>query len=179
MATGDFAFIDGLVCLNDSDHLYMAKGAYRMTESANARVDLCCLRYTVEYVNEHALFGFTCDGYNKSIISVLTRHSSITLNEREAYKRNLLDSIPENFPDALKFLMANHPGGPVSIAMLARRSYLAEETIKSYCSDSCHPYDLDEVMAICLGLNLAPWQTNILLEKANMSIDDTDARGHS
>lgn len=174
MATGDFAYIEGLVCINDTDHVMFDKGAYRMTAHANARADLCCLRFNVEYIDEHACYSFGADGYNMAIIGPLNRHSQVTLDERESYKQNLLENMPSSFPEALKYIMANRPEGPMSISTLAKRSYLSVDTVTAYCNNPNCLYELDEIFGICLGLNLPPWETNILLEKANMAVEEID-----
>ena len=168
-SAGEFAFIDGLVCVNDTEFIQSCNGYYRMTASANADVSTCCLRFHTDYAHGHTVYHFDRDAYKKYAF-VFDRHSAVTLSERDEERRRVLSDLPESFPDTLKHLMRNRPAGRVDVLNLAIRSGLPEATINRYYTDPQAFYDLEEVLLICLALNLPPWLSSVLLEKANLAI---------
>lgn len=178
MSTGAFAFVDGLVCLNDSDYIRHTENGYRLTPSANARVDLCCLRFDIEYDKGHSKYLYSAEGFNEKYSGLTGFHSTVTLDERSLYRKKLLADLPESFPEALRFLMTNRPDGRLNQSKLACRSGLKESTIEGYCNNPKQRYTFDEVVAICIGLNLQPWLSRVLLDKANFPTPDSEDLRH-
>lgn len=172
MATGEFVFMDGLVCVNDTDFIQAGNGGFRMTPSANADVSTCCLRFHTAYAKGRTVYQFDKSEYRKYAV-IFDRHSSATINAREETRRRLLGGMPESFPDTLKYLMRNRPMGPLSESELALRSGLSEVTISLYCRDPHTMYRLEELLLICAALNLPPWLSGVLLERANISLERT------
>ena len=176
-SAGEFAFIDGLVCVSDTEFIQSCNGYYRMTASANADVSTSCLRFFTDYAHGHTVYHFDREAYKKYAV-VFDRHSVVTLSEREEERQRVLNDLPESFPDALKHLMHNRPAGRLNVLDLAIRSGLPETTVNRYCTDPQAFYDLEEVLLICLALNLPPWLSSVLLEKANLAIVRTGAQAH-
>ena len=74
--------------------------------------------------------------------------------------------------------MANRPDGRLNQGKLARRSGLKESTIEGYYNNPKQKYTFDEVVAICIGLNLQPWLSRVLLDKANFPAPDSEVLRH-
>ena len=74
--------------------------------------------------------------------------------------------------------MLNRPDGRLSPSTLVRRSGLKESTIEDYCADPKRKYAFDEVVAICIGLNLPPWLSRVLMDKANFPAPDSESLRH-
>lgn len=178
MSTGDFAFIDGLVCVNDSSFIQPCESGFRMTAAANAHVDLCCLRFDTRYVRGRCEHFFSSEGFNQKYADLSSLHCSVTNSERSMYRKMLLDNIPESFPDALRYMMANGPAGCMNQTKLAKRSGLKETTIADYYANPKRLYTLDEVVAICVGLSLPPWLSRVLVDKANLCVPEGSAQIH-
>ena len=176
-STSEFAFLDGVVCVNDTEFIQGCNGYFRMTPSANADVSTCCLRFYTDYTRGNTVYHFDREAYKK-YAAVFDRHSAVTIGEREETRRRFLDSLPESFPETLKYLMRNRPAGGMDMRDLAIRSGLSETTVSRYCSDPQAVYDLEEVILICLALNLPPWLSSVFLDKANLAVVRTGSQAH-
>lgn len=178
MSTGDFAFIDGLVCLNDTEALKKSGSGFMMMPTANANVHRYCLRFFTNYVHGNSVYRFNMDDFKKKCAPLLSHHSAATLREQKVYKQNLIDNCPATFPEALKYLMLNRQWGRMDAATLSKRSGLSESTIAAYLSDEKICYELDKVVAICVALNLPPWQSSLLMDRAGLIVPHTGSRAH-
>ena len=178
MSTGDFAFIEGLICLNDTEAIKATSSGFMMLPTANANVHRFCLRFFTNYVHGNSVYRFNMDDFKKKCAPLLSHHGSATLREQEAYKQSLIRNCPATFPDALKYLMLNRQWGRMDAATLSRRSGLSKGTIASYLSGEKICYDLDKVVAICVALNLPPWQSSLLMDRAGLIVPHTGSRGH-
>ena len=178
MRTGDYAFVDGLVCVNDTEAIARRGGAFHLQAIANESVHRYCLRFGKTYEGKKAVFGFDHDAYKK-YASVINRHSVMTENDRFAFREKVLRQIPDSFTGALDYLMRSGITGPdtlngkMSDVMLAVTSGVSDETIIRYHTDPKAIRTADELLAICIGLNLPPWLSDVLFERANMKIDRT------
>ncbi len=178
MSTGEFAYVDGLVCLNDPDFLRLLGGEWAMERNANATVDTCCIRFYREYTGSHYVYNFDV-GRFKGHREIMRRHCSLTIQEKEDFKRKLLHSLPRSFPKALQYLMNNHPDGiRFTESTLAVKSSLPREVIHQYCTNNSQVYTQDEIVAICVGMNLPPWLSNRMMDKANLEVPRTGALAH-
>ena len=96
-----------------------------------------------------------------------------------AEKRNrLMRDLPNDYPEALRYLMENADGGPVTVEQLAERSMTSARTIKRYRSKMLPAYHPDVAVAICLALHLPPWLSRVLLNKAGILVQNYGPKGH-
>ena len=89
-----------------------------------------------------------------------------TLNELSKYT---------TFAEALKYHMERKK---ISVEVLAERSGLSDTTIKNYRSGEVNP-PIENVMAVCIGLNLSKVYSFNLLEFADYSIDRDSPRNRA
>lgn len=168
-SSGEYAFIDGLTCACDPNYIRFESGAYRMTASANADVAKCCLRYATEYNASTTNYIFDHSDFRK-YSRVIERGRSISKRDFERHKMEVLSSLPQSFPDALRYLMQHRPEGPMNESMLSDFTGISDYVIHRYCNDPRMVYFLDEIIAICVALNLPPWASRALMDRANLSL---------
>ena len=175
MSTGEFAYVDGLVCVNDEDYIRLLAGEWAMARKANREVDTCCVRFNRIYSGKQYAYYFNAKRF-KPYNEIMRRHCKLTMQEKEELKKKITRELPKSFPKALQFLMNNNPDGlRFTETALTAKTGIPKEVIHQYCTDKDKVYMLDEVVAICVGLNLPPWLSNLILKKANMEAPRTGA----
>ena len=66
----------------------------------------------------------------------------------------------------------------VSVDELEKRIPLSRRQILRLRTEDRKAYELDQVIAICIGLNLPPWLSDILLDKAGLVVKRYGAYGY-
>ena len=183
LETGDFVWVDGHVCLNDPQYLCRGEKGLALTPWANAHADACCLRFGLVRLREREavlVFGSlnSVDRYNKQYNAYLDRRMSLTAAQRAEKRDRLMQALPNDYPDALRYLMENADGGPLTVEQLAEIALVSPRTIQRYRSRPLPSYDPDVAVAICLALRLPPWLSRVLLNKAGILVQNYGPRGH-
>ena len=184
MGRGDFVYADGHVCMNDPQFLHPTKEGARLTPWANAHADACCLWFEKVWLRENEesvwLFGTlnSNEDYVREYDRFLDRRLSLTARERLARRNRLMQSMPNDFPDALVYLMENRDGGKVTLEELAALAHVSSKTVSRYRGGMRSGYNPDVVVALCIALHLPPWLSRLMLDKAGFSIKSYGPRGH-
>ena len=184
MGKGDFAWADGHVCLNDPQFLRETPDGVTLTPWANAHVDVCCLRFEKVWLREDEesvwLFGTlnSSDDYIREYDRFLDRRLNMTARDRLARRNRLMQAMPENFGDALTYLMENRDGGRVTVEALAEAAGISVRTLTRYRSPSFAQYRPDVVVALCIALHLPPWLSRLMLSKAGYAIRSYGPKGY-
>jgi len=183
MGRGDFVHADGHVCLNDPQYLRATKDGARLTPWANAHADACCLRFEKVYLQEREAVWIlgslnSSEEYIREYDRFLDRQLTLTARERAAKREELMRQLPNDFPDALRFLMEDRGGGRITLEELAERSGLSRKTVERYRSRRTGAYSPDAVVAVCIALHLPPWLSRTMLEKAGIAVRSYGPRGY-
>ena len=183
MGKGDFVHADGHVCLNDPQYLHATEEGARLTPWANAHADACCLRFEKVYLQEHQAVWIlgslnSSEEYNREYDRFLDRRLTLTSRERAARREQFMRELPNDFPDALRYLMEDRGDGRITLEQLAERAMLSRKTVERYRSRRTESYSQDAVTAICLALHLPPWLSRIMLEKAGFSVRNYGPKGY-
>ncbi len=185
MGRGDFVYADGHVCMNDPQFLRSTRKGARLTPWANAHADACCLRFEKVWLQENEesvwLFGTlnSNEDYVREYDRFPDRRLTLTARERLNRRNRLMASMPNNFPDALIYLMENRDGGCITVEELAARAHLSPKTVARYRSVTPRsPYNPDIVVALCIALNLPPWLSRLMLDKAGFSVRSYGPQGY-
>ena len=180
MHDGEFAYVDGLVCLNVSDYIEWRKGRYALTARANCAVHDCCLRFVKTY--EPKAHGCRCsfdlETYRKKYAPDIYKFSSATAEERKRLKERVIKDVPDKVGEAIQYFMRNRAQGKLSVEKAAAACKMQVSVFKRYCEDSTVLYTLEELINICVGLNLEPWESDILFEKADVVLPRTGPLAH-
>ena len=184
MGRGDFVYADGHVCMNDPQFLRPTKEGARLTPWANAHADACCLWFEKVWLRENDesvwLFGTlnSNEDYIREYDRFLDRRLSLTARERLIRRNRLMQSMPNDFPDALVYLMENRDGGKVTLEELAALAHVSSKTVSRYRGSMRTGYNPDVVVALCIALHLPPWLSRLMLDKAGFTIKSYGPRGH-
>ena len=184
MGRGDFVWADGHVCMNDPQFLRATKEGARLTPWANAHVDACCLRFEKVWLQENEesvwLFGTlnSSEDYVREYDRFLDRRLSLTARERMNRRNRLMQDMPENFSDALVYLMENRDEGRVTVEELAALAHVSRRTVNRYRNGQQSAGSPDIVVALCIALHLPPWLSRLMLDKAGFSVKSYGPRGY-
>ena len=183
LETGSFLWADGHVCLNGPEYLRRTEKGLALTPWANAHVDACCLRFGLIRLKEREtvlVFGSLNSSreYNRYYNSYLDRRMSLTAAQLTEKRNRLMQALPNDYPDALRYLMENADGGPVTVERLAELAHVSPRTVKTYRARNFSACNPDVAVAICLALHLPPWLSRILLNKACILVQNYGPRGY-
>ena len=178
MQTGRFAYVDGHVVHFDTANVITNKNGAQLSGWANAHIDRVCLRFTKEYTKDHKfryIFGqMNNDEAVQNTFRFLDANGTMTDREHEMARRQYLKEMPDSFHGALTYIMK----GKMTVEELAGRIGVSRSTVLRLRTDERKHYDLDQVIAIIIALNLPPWLSDALLEKARLSVKATGAFGY-
>ena len=170
MQSGQFAFVDGHVAYSESNDIKQTERGSRLSAWANAHVDEVCLRFTKKYTASHEyryIFGqMNNEQALKDALKFLDVNSNLSIKDAEKRKTALMEDMPMTFHGALSYIMK----GRVTVDELTKRIPLSRSTILRLRTEERKSYDLDQVIALCVGLHLPPWLSGILLEKAGLTV---------
>lgn len=170
MDSGHFVYVDGHVCLNDPRYVRETSQGLRLTPWANAHVDQCCLRFINVYEScGLADYCFGClnsdEEYNRHYISFAEETGEISAQERLEHMNRILNALPDTFPQTLTYLMDK---SGITVENLEERSGISVSTISRLRRAERSNYSMDQVVAICVALQLPPWLSSELLEQAGL-----------
>ena len=178
MQSGHFAYVDGHVVHCDSANIMHTYEGARLSAWANAHIDRVSLRFTKVYSGDHS-YQYTFGQMNseealKNTFRFLDLNGSMTIKEAERAKNQLMEEMPMSFHGALAYIMK----GRMTVDELEKRIPLSRRQILRLRTEDRKAYELDQVIAICIGLNLPPWLSDILLDKAGLVVKRYGAYGY-
>ena len=102
----------------------------------------------------------------KNTFKFLDMNGSMTVREAEQAKNQLMEDMPMSFHGALAYIMK----GRMSVDQLVMSIPISRRQLLNLRTEEKKTYNLDQIIAICIGLHLPPWLSEILLEKTRLSI---------
>lgn len=180
MQSGRFSFVDGHIVYNNTEAeevVYTASGA-RLSAWANAHVDEVCLRFRRLYTDEHK-YRYTLGRMNseedlKKSMRFLDAAGSLSGKDAQRMKDQFVKEMPLSFHGTLSYIMK----GRVTVDELVKRVPISRHTIIRLRTEERTSYDLDQVIALCIGLHLPPWLSEILLDRAGLSVKRYGPKGY-
>jgi DNA-binding Xre family transcriptional regulator len=109
--------------------------------------------------------NYSHNDHNKNIEARAAAIQAEQSEVREATK--IMEILPPTFHQSLIRLMAWRG---VTNEALAEKSLLSPKTIQRMRTDPDYKCDMDTVVAVCFGLQLPPYISNSLIEKAGLKI---------
>ena len=170
MQSGHFAYVDGHVVYCDSGNIIHTCDGARLSAWANAHSDRVSLRFSRVYSGDHS-YSYSFGKMNseealKNTFKFLDMNGSMTVREAEQAKNQLMEDMPMSFHGALAYIMK----GRMSVDQLVMNIPISRRQLLNLRTEEKKTYNLDQIIAICIGLHLPPWLSEILLEKARLSI---------
>lgn len=168
LQSGQYIYVDGHICINDSRFVCKTKNGLRLTAWANAHVDQCCLRFNSIYepcgVADYRFGAMNSDeAYNQHYMAFAQEKGLLSSKEQLAEMTKLISELPLSFQAALSYLMKR---AHLTIEGMEERAGISARTISRMRTQERRDYSLDQVIAICIALQLPPWLSRELIAKA-------------
>lgn len=166
--SGQYIYVDGHICINDSRFVRPTEKGLRLTAWANAHVDQCCLRFNNIYepcgVADYRFGAMNSDeAYNQHYMAFAQEKGLLSNREQLTAMTKLIAELPLSFPDALSYLMKR---AHLTIEGMEERAGISARTISRMRTQERRDYSLDQVIAICIALQLPPWLSRAMIAKA-------------
>ena len=178
MRSGQFAYVDGHVVHCDSASVTHTYDGARLSAWANAHIDRVSLRFSKIYEGNHTYtytFGqMQSEEDVRNSLKFLDINGSMSLQEAEQAKNRLMEEMPMSFHSALAYTMK----GRCTVDELIKRIPISRSTLLRLRTEERKQYNLDQIIAICIGLHLPPWLSEILLDKAGLTVKRFGPKGY-
>ena len=170
MRSGKFAFVDGHVVYRDSAGIRFTPDGARLSPWAYAHIDRVSLRFSKAYAGNHK-YAYTFGQMNndealKNTFKFLDTNGSMTIQEAELAKTRLMEEMPVSFHGTLAYIMKKR----VTVDELINRIPISRPTLMRLRTEERKKYNLDQIIAICIGLHLPPWLSEVLLDRAGLTV---------
>ena len=173
MQSGKFAYVDGHIVYCESDNVIQDTNGVRLSGWANAHIDRVSLRFSKTYTGNHRYTYTFGQMNNKEAVEhafrFLDLSGTMTLKELQKAADHMAEEMPNSFHGALAYIMK----GRCTVDELVRRIPISRSTLLRLRTEERKQYNLDQIIAICIGLHLPPWMSEILLERARLSVKRT------
>lgn len=200
--SGRFVYLGYVVCINDPKYVTVEfegdKAKLKLTDYAREHANECCIAFSYrsssylkdmqdkyEFYGESYLskevkrdnyiehtydkdFNFNCLQTEEE----LREEIKYSLAAKEAEDQVLLDIRQQGITSFADTLVYHMDRKSITIDELSERSGLSDTTIKKYRSGSSQP-PIENVMAICIGLNLPKTYSKHLLKTCSFSLGES------
>lgn len=198
--SGKFVYLGYVVCINDASYVKRAENfikqrtgyEYELTDYAREHVDECCLIFNWESssgiqdpdgfygrcylskdVSAHSRIEHKYNQYfefnqdTRKLAEEIAKYKAAFAAEDE-----VLDKLPRSFKSQLIYHMDRKK---ITVEELADQASLSEKTIKKYRAGTSTP-DIDNIMAVFIGLNLPEVYCDRMLTACGLSLTDVDLK---
>ncbi|MBQ8617529.1 MAG: helix-turn-helix transcriptional regulator, partial [Clostridia bacterium] len=175
LQSGQYIYVDGHICINDGRYVRQTENGLRLTAWANAHVDQCCLRFNSIYepcgVADYRFGAMNSDeAYNQHYMSFAQGKGALSSREKLTAMTRLIAELPVTFHEALSYLMKR---AHITIEGMEERTGISSRTISRMRTQERRDYSLDQVIAICVALQLPPWLSREMIAKAGFILRTT------
>lgn len=197
--SGKFVYLGYVVCINDPKYIVVdtvfGHAELELSNYAREHAEECCLIFSwhstsylkdqfefygqaylskevnADYYVEHTYdkdFNKKCVQTADEIAKAVSTYNASQDAEKKVW-REMAAKGCDSFAESLKYHMTRKK---VKVEDLAERSGLSDTTIKKYRSGEIPYPPIENVMAVCIGLNLHKPYCIDLLKKANYQLND-------
>lgn len=176
---GQYVFADGHICLNDEKYVRQTSKGAKLTPWANEHVDQCCLRFDhiwMADIEEEYELGclYSSEEYNRLYFCYVDPDGIFEIVDNREKVKSITKAICGcNLAEALTYLMS-HGARTYTSKELADASWVSAKTIERYMSEPRRSYDMDIIVALCIGRHLPPMLSYCLLDIARCSVGYDD-----
>lgn len=177
--SGKYIYADGHVVRNTPSYVKKIAEEYYLTDWANANVDMCCLRFTRQYVQNrlgHFVLGrlYLDTEYVKITMfylnEIMERDKVDEIEAKELY----ISEFPTDFKKAIEHLKQQNPG--TKYLDLAEYFNMDDSTFKRAIDDPKKYRNEDFLTLICLFFKLPDWLSRLVFKRARFQLDEDDKR---
>lgn len=204
--SGKFIYLGYVVCINDPKYIVadidFLHPKMELSNYAREHADECCLVFSwqstsylkdqfefygqaylskevnADYYVEHSYdkdFNKKCVQTAEEIAKAIADYNAFQDAEKKV-RQEMAANGCDTFADALKYHMKRKN---IKVEELAERSGLSDTTIKNYRAGEIPNPPIENVMAVCIGLNLYKPYCIDLLGTANYKIDNDSRRSRA
>lgn len=186
--SGLFVYANGYVILNKEEYVYAHNGDYCITNEARNNIEESTILFRVKKTfNSGREFSFvTLDRHATSGVSTVSIPSSfeealpsmvIKSCDKETQKKFFRTyEIPDDDNHFSTYLIDLMDKYKMSINDLVKSTTLSESTIKKYRRLNNDEFTLENVLAICGGMQCKPYETKKLVKKAGFDITSSSTK---
>lgn len=175
ISSGCYQYIDGHYCLAKPQYIYKRNGILKLTSYAKSHMDECCLVFTIE--SGRAGYGYKEGTLQKEAVISTSRAgysdkqpSAFDYQNEASRLSQILYSLP---PNPSGTLIKHMERKKITLEGLVAKSGVSISTIKRLrSSDSCRT-NRNNILAICIGLQLEPLLQKDYLRKCGVSFNQS------
>ena len=176
LKNGDYVFADGHFVLNDERYVQPTRHGAMLTEEALAALDKCCLLFDLIWSVDDEEFELGClyssEEYNRYYFMCIDPECKHTKAENTLVVSKIVRCLAGcTVPEALTYLMDGALARTYTPQELEEISWVSARTIRKYMMGEQREYDVDILIALCVGMHLNPRISNKFLEIAGKNID--------
>ena len=178
MDSGQFAYVDGHVVYCPTGNVITNPYRSYLSAWANAHIDRVSLRFIRKYTENH-VYAYTFGRMNnkealENTFKFLDLSGDMTVMERKKAADRIMEELPLSFHGALAYIMK----GRCTVDELCERVPLSRSTLLRLRTEERTQYNLDQLVAICIGLHLPPWMSDVLLQRAHLTVNRYGENSH-
>jgi hypothetical protein len=179
-------YLENKICINSPKYVAVDQDDMWLTEYAKVHPEECCISITqkteknrktgLHYYQKNILFSSAIVNEIVYVDTDLTsEHNKKILKEMDdtfdtaEEIADILENLPRGFHDTLRAHMKRKR---CTVLDLVGRSLVFKQKITDMRNDPRPRWELKEVLAVCVGLNLHPEFIFDLLDKANLSLSN-------
>lgn len=200
-----YVYLGYVVCINDPKYIaleiFNKTVKFRLTDYAREHADECCLKFSFrstsylrEMQDKYEFYGesylskevktenYVEHYYDKNFnlkpqqsISEIREAVAAYNASNDRAKQVQIELLQNNCNSFAEVLVYHMDRKKITIDQLVERSGLSDTTIKNYRSGAKNP-PIENVMAVCIGLNLPREYSEDLLHRAGYDLNDTPQR---
>ena len=169
-----FIYVDGFVCINDTQYVTTGKWGRKLTSCALKDVSRCCLLFSVHKEREDNEYTY---GVLNSIDKRGMEHAAFDIScvasilEEENVVKGIRRNLPDEFLDTLEGYISAHN---ISKNQLAEVTTIDADRLSNIRRNKVKNISLDEVIVLGVGLGLQPEEIDDLVEKSPAKYDRSE-----
>ena len=182
LSNGDYVFADGHFVLNDERYVQPTRHGAKLTDEALAAVDKCCLLFDLIWSVEDEEYELGClyssEEYNRYYFMCIDPECKHTRAENSTEVSKIVRHLGGcTVSEGLSYLMNEALARTYTPQELEESSWVASRTIRRYIGEEQREYDVDILIALCVGMHLNPRISEKFLEIAGKKYDNLPNAG--
>ena len=182
LSNGDYVFADGHFVLNDERYVQPTRHGAMLTDEALAALDKSCLLFDLIWSADDEEYELGClyssEEYNRYYFMCIDPESKHTQAENTVEVSKIVRHLSGcTVPEALTYLMNEALAMTYTPQELEETSWVSARTIRKYMMEEQREYDVDILIALCVGMHLNPRISKKFLEIAGKNYDNLPNAG--
>lgn len=169
-----FVYVDGFVCINDTQYVTTGKWGRKLTPCALKDVSRCCLLFSIHKEREDNEYTYgvlnSIDKRGMEHVAFDISSAASILDEAKVIK-GIRRNLPDEFLETLEGYIRAHD---ISKNQLAEVTTIDVDRLSNIRRNKVKNISLDEVIVLGVGLGLQPEEIDDLVEKSPAKYDRSE-----